>query len=326
MLCRWCWSRTRPTAARGRDPDGGEFSSQPRWVDTRDWSEGRPILAAYEEVNALFEKQNYDAADRQRMEQLLVILDIYSVNQHGAVRRKLTSSPRWAWLRKNRGGFDRQPEDPTQDIEITASGRDSWIGWVELAKEATDETSTRMTAQVMMDVDAEIIAVIEAEDRPSLLRFNQELMNGKYGHVMLIDGNDERGIDVGIMTKSGFPVRNIRSNVDAEDALGIVFSRDCPEYEVTTTNGTSLYLLIKRFKSQSGGGGAKRRRQAVEVRQIVDGLVGAPKASFPTSVAAGSSAQGCGGPESPDPHHGRRIQGSRTVTNRHRTTPQCSSI
>lgn len=110
-------------------------------------------------------------------------------------------------MRKNRGGFDRQPEDPAQDIEITASGRDSWIGWLELAKEATDETSTRMTAQVIEDVDAEVIAVIEAEDRPSLLRFNRELMDDKYRHIMLIDGNDERGIDVGIMTKSGFRCR-----------------------------------------------------------------------------------------------------------------------
>ena len=47
---------------------------------------------------------------------------------------------------------------------------------------------------------------------------------------MLVDGNDPRGIDVGLMTKSGFPIRSIRSNVDAEDAQGIVFSRDYPEF------------------------------------------------------------------------------------------------
>jgi hypothetical protein len=91
------------------------------------------------------------------------------------VRRRETSSPRWAWLPKNRGGFDRQPEDTTKDVEIIADGREDWIGWVELAKEAVDETSTRMTAKVIEEgVDAEIIAIIEAEDRPSLLRFNEE--------------------------------------------------------------------------------------------------------------------------------------------------------
>jgi len=252
--------------------------ARPKVFRTADWTLGQPKLAAYEQVNSLFKKDAYSQQDKAEMKSLLVELDIYFVNEHGAVRRKETSSPRWAWLRKNRGGFDRQPEDKTKDVEIIASGRDDWIGWVELAKEAVNETSTRMTAMVIDEgVNAEIIAVIEAEDRPSLLRFNEELLGKKYRHIMLVDGNDARGIDVGIMTKSGFPIRTIRSNVDAEDAQGIVFSRDCPEYEVVTQTGTHLFVLVNHFKSQSGGGGAKRQRQAKEVRQIVDRLVGEGK-------------------------------------------------
>jgi hypothetical protein len=129
---------------------------------------GAPKLAAYEQVNALFKKNAYSAQDKADMKSLLVELDIYFGNAQGAVRRKETSSPRWAWLRKNRGGFDRQPEDETKDIEIIADGRDDWIGWVELAKEAVDETSTRMTAKVIDEgVDAEIIAVVGRRiDRP----------------------------------------------------------------------------------------------------------------------------------------------------------------
>lgn len=241
--------------------------------------ESEKIISAYEEVNALFKKQTYTAADRQKVIELLAVLDIYHKNSQGAIRRKLTSSPRWAWLRKNRGGFDRQPGNTSEDIEIIAAGRNDWIGWVELETEATNEISTRMTAKVIGDpgVNAEILAVVEAENRPSLLRFNDELLDKKYRHIMLVDGNDPRGIDVGLLTKSGFPIRNIRSNVDAEDAQGIVFSRDCPEYEVVTPNGTHLYILVNHFKSQSGGGGAKRKRQAKEVRQIVDRLVGESK-------------------------------------------------
>jgi endonuclease/exonuclease/phosphatase family metal-dependent hydrolase len=90
---------------------------------------------------------------------------------------------------------------------------------------------------------------------------------------MLIDGNDKRGIDVGIMTANNYEIESMRSNVDTEDAVSTVFSRDCPQYEVRTPNGTLVHLLVNHFKSQSGGGGAKRRRQAAEVRRIVDGLV-----------------------------------------------------
>jgi hypothetical protein len=92
----------------------------------------------------------------------------------GIVRRYRTPTPKWAWLRANRGSFDVEHTDP--GIEIVADGRGDWVGWLELATEPVDETSTHMTAQVI------------------------DLLADQYGHVMLIDGNDTRGIDVGILT------------------------------------------------------------------------------------------------------------------------------
>ena len=230
-------------------------------------------MDAYRKVNTLFSKAAYSDTEKQEIRDLLVELDIYYVNSSGAIRRKRTQSPRWAWLRKNRGKFDRQPRDQTKNVEIVASGRDDWIGWVELAKEPTDETSTRMTARVIKEVDADIIGIVEAEDRPSLVRFNKELLGGLNQHVMLVDGNDERGIDVGILTGDGFEIESIRSNVDTEDSTGIVFSRDCPQYEVRTPSGTVIHVLVNHFKSKSGGGDTKRQRQATQVRLIVNDLV-----------------------------------------------------
>ncbi len=247
--------------------------ARPKAFNTTNWSLGRPVLDAYRKVNALFSNDPYSATDKQEIRDLLVELDIYSVNSNGAIRRKDALSPRWAWLRKNRGKFDREPNDPTQSVEIIASGRSAWIGWVELAKEPVNEISTRMTARVIGDVGADIIGIVEAEDRPSLVRFNTELLGEQYRHVMLVDGNDERGIDVGLMTGNNFEIESVRSNVDTEDAIGTVFSRDCPQYEVRTPNGTVVHVLVNHFKSQSGGGGSKRRRQAAEVRRIVNALV-----------------------------------------------------
>ncbi len=62
------------------------------------------------------------------------------------------------------GKFDRQPNDNTKNVEIIATGRDDWIGWVELAKEPTNEKTTRLTARVIQDVDADIIGIVEAEE------------------------------------------------------------------------------------------------------------------------------------------------------------------
>lgn len=248
--------------------------ARPKAFDTADWAAGEPVLAAYHEFNALIAKPRYLAADLRRMRDLLVALGIYHVNTHGAVRRRLTQTPKWAWLRKNRGSFDREPRDVTASVEIVATGRGDWIGWVELATEATDEVGTRTTARVIGDIDADLIAIIEAEDRPSLVRLNEELLHKRYEHVMLVDGNDDRGIDVGIMTKRGFEIESIRSNVDIKDRGGDpVFSRDCPQYEIRTPSGEFVHVLVNHFKSQSGGGGAKRRRQAKEVRRIAGELV-----------------------------------------------------
>ena len=72
------------------------------------------------------------------------------------------------------------------------------------------------------------------------------------------------------MTRDGFDIGSIRSNVDKTDSKGIIFSRDCAEYEVRTPNGVVIHVLVNHFKSQSGGDGAKRKRQAKAVRKIVN--------------------------------------------------------
>ena len=246
---------------------------RPRAFSATDLDVAEPILEAYREVNVLIKKAEYTPADKEQIRALLVILDIYSMDAQGVIRRKESVAPKWAWLRKNRGTFDRQPQDPTESIEIIAKGRGDWIGWIELATEPTNEVGTRMTARVITEVDADILGIVEAEHRPSLVRFNEELLENHYRHAMLVDGNDERGIDVGILTKEGFRIVSICSNVDAVDDIGVIFSRDCPQYEVRTPNGTAIHVLVNHFKSQSGGGGAKRRRQATKVRLIADDLI-----------------------------------------------------
>src|SRR3954452_5041116 len=91
--------------------------ARPKVFRTSDWSTGEPILAAYEEVNALFQADVYSDQDKASIKRLLVELDIYVVNANGAVRRKDTTLPRWACLCKNRGRLALPPEDTPKDIE-----------------------------------------------------------------------------------------------------------------------------------------------------------------------------------------------------------------
>lgn len=69
---------------------------------------------------------------------------------------------------------------------------------------------------------------------------------------MVIDGNDDRGIDVGIASR--FPIVQMRSHVDdATPAGGEVFSRDCPEYDIDLPGGKRMVILPNHFKSKRNG-------------------------------------------------------------------------
>ena len=94
---------------------------------------------------------------------------------------------------------------------------------------------------------------------------------------MLIDGNDDRGIDVGIMTRNDFTIEFMRSHVDDATAGKRIFSRDCAEYHIKTPSGQSSIVLVNHFKSKGFGSPAelnkKRKAQAERVKAIYDGLV-----------------------------------------------------
>ena len=137
------------------------------------------------------------------------------------------------------------------------------------------------TARVIHDVGADILGVIEAENRIALKRFTDAglLVGGvpRYPQVMVVDGNDERGIDVGVLATAEYPLVGQRSHVDDTDAPGRIFSRDCPEYHFATPRGGRLVVLVNHLKSKGYGGklasDAIRRRQATRVAEIYRSLV-----------------------------------------------------
>lgn len=225
------------------------------------------VLDAHAALNKLFEKETYSTADKARM---LVLIE-----ELGMLHRDEGTKDSFTRIRKIRGQLIKRPRDSTKPREIVADRRDEWVGWCELKTEAVDETAMTLTARVIMDVAADVLAVVEAESRPVLKTF-QKIMAEKLGlpetyrHLMIVDGNDARGIDVGLATRTGFPIGTIRSHVDDLKPDGFpIFSRDCPEYQVTTPSGETVVVLPNHFKSKYGGNNpasqAKRLAQSTEV-------------------------------------------------------------
>jgi endonuclease/exonuclease/phosphatase family metal-dependent hydrolase len=227
----------------------------------------RSILEAHAALNVLFAKDAYGDRDKADMLAHVGTLGLLRSDQGPfAIIRRI----RGRWIVRPRGG----------EPEIVARGRSDWVGWCELRTEPVNAVAMDNTARVIRDVAAHVLAVVEAENRPLLQDFHQMMLprvglepGDGYSHIMLIDGNDDRGIDVGLATREGYPIGTVRSHVDDRDARGRrIFSRDSPEYAVTTPCGETLIVIPNHFKSKFGGETAqtrnRRRGQAEAVAAI----------------------------------------------------------
>jgi len=258
-----------PTTFRIGSYNVENLFERPKAMRLATWEEGKPILEQHARINELINQAQYSVADKAETLDLLTKLGLNGSDEGGQFVR----------LRQVREKLVKRPAG--KPVEVVANGRAEWIGWVELKTEPVDELAMRHTARVMKEIDAEILGVIEAENRISLSRFSGQMLQlvggMPYERVMLIDGNDDRGIDVAVLTKAGFEIVNVKPHVDDTDDKGVIFSRDCPEFTITTPSGEAILLLVNHLKSKGFGGqassNAKRRRQAKRTAEIYARLV-----------------------------------------------------
>ncbi len=227
---------------------------------------GKEVLKDVADLEALLEKTSY--ADSVGVE-IVKILNKYF--------HELPSNP-WFRINEIREKLFSIKQDGT-GVALKARGRGSWLGWVELLKQNTNEVSIQNTARVVKAIDADILCVVEVDDRIALRRFNEYLLakeSVEYPHAMVIDGNDERGIDVGILTR--FPIDSIKTHIDdsfksTNGQTYKIFSRDCAEYKIDIGGGKFVHCLCNHLKSKGYGSpasnDAKRKRQANRIVEIL---------------------------------------------------------
>ena len=225
---------------------------------------GQDAINHQAELNRIVSKPVYDASDKARL------IELDSIYRFSALNTPASALVR---LDKIRGQlFSRSTAGV---VTVVANGRGDWTGWFSLKQTDVTWAATRNTGRVITEVDADIQVCIEVENRPTLLRFNEQVLGAEFGkaypHVMLIDGNDDRGIDVGIMSR--FPIRSIKSHVDDLNPNGErTFSRDCPEYLIKLPGGKTILILPNHFKSKRGGNTApmqaRRKAQADRAHAI----------------------------------------------------------
>ena len=193
-----------------------------------------------------------------------------------------------------RAEVDADPGDDSGGITLTFDHDEisvrTFMGRLVRAKNPDDTIKIARRITDVMDVD--VLAVQEVEHIEILKRFNRRHLNGLYPHVVLIEGNDQRLIDVGILSK--LPIGVITSHQAAThpaDPGRRVFGRDLLQVEILDANGDKLFNIYNtHMKShfvpfgQDPVIGAqqadeRRRRQAETISRII-GRMERPNSRF----------------------------------------------
>jgi endonuclease/exonuclease/phosphatase family metal-dependent hydrolase len=241
---------------------------RPRVMNLDNWAEGKPVLNDVAELNDLIAQSNYDSV-KDRIEELLNNYEFGNPNKQD---RPFVVNETRGKLFKNRKG--------TKKVYVSAQGRSDWVGWIDLVSEDLSAEAISNTGRVVTEVNADIQLMVEVEDRLTLKRFNEQILSSTdappaYRYCMLIDGNDGRGIDIGLLSRETYRLVSVRSHIDEPypDRSKVLFSRDCAEFEIDgLPGGKTLWVLGNHFKSKGygdkGASDAKRKAQADRVADI----------------------------------------------------------
>jgi endonuclease/exonuclease/phosphatase family metal-dependent hydrolase len=131
----------------------------------------------------------------------------------------------------------------------------------------------KITARAVKAVKADVLALQEVENLDALRLFNTRFLNSRYKYQLVIDGNDPRAIDVGVLSRYPFGrIRTHQFDKKSPRARSKIFSRDCLEVEILLSGKKTLTLFVNHFKSMMGGRSqtmARRREQTTRVARII---------------------------------------------------------
>jgi endonuclease/exonuclease/phosphatase family metal-dependent hydrolase len=138
----------------------------------------------------------------------------------------------------------------------------------DLAFSINDYDAKKITAEVIKEVDADIICFQEVENMGILEKFNSEyLAKMKYNHRILIDSHDTRFIDVAILSR--YPATSIKTHKDERNLANTawLFSRDC--LKVTfDIEGKDFTVYVNHFKSMMEGRDVTKTRRIEQVKRV----------------------------------------------------------
>ena len=115
--------------------------------------------------------------------------------------------------------------------------------------EIHDPKTRSLTGKAIRVLDADVVALQEVENLDVVKRFRTRYLGGfrAYPHVVVVDGNDPRLIDVAVISR--YPIVHARSYQQMKESprkRSFIFSRDCLEVDVRF-HGIAITLFVNHF-------------------------------------------------------------------------------
>ena len=114
----------------------------------------------------------------------------------------------------------------------------------------------------------DILCLQEVESMDALRLFNEKNLDNHYKYQILIDSNDPRRIDVGLLSNS--EIKSIITHMyekSESDNKSLLFSRDCLEITFKITNTKDLTVYINHLKSKFVNPNLKPQKREEQVAE-----------------------------------------------------------
>lgn len=206
-----------------------------------------------------------------RLEQVLGQA-VYNPEDKAAILQASTDLARYVAIRVDSGQLFAGRDG---NLRVSANGAGDWSGAVDFVRADISAVARGSTADVIKALKVDVLCTVEVESRAVLQQFNAQALGARqFDYALLMDGNDPRGINVGLLSRLTFG--GIHTHMFDADAQGTIFSRDCFDVELRLPDEKPLHVLCNHFKSQSYGldavNAARRLRQTKRIAAILAGF------------------------------------------------------
>jgi endonuclease/exonuclease/phosphatase family metal-dependent hydrolase len=140
---------------------------------------------------------------------------------------------------------------------------------------AKPDAAKQAVANALRDVSPDVVGLVEVESLATLRKFRDDYLAGLgYTNVALIEGNDTRGIDVGVLSR--FPITGLKSHKDVTFPVPgkpapEKFSRDLMQATIKLPTGYTFEFFVTHLKAITidPKANAKREAEAKTARSIL---------------------------------------------------------